>query len=210
MVPRPAFASARVRAVSAVVVTPSVRQRQPAAAPTASNRGCLHENAVEPDGSAVSLLHLAEQAPAEVVGALSQLVRIDKRRGTTLTSARAGEAGEGSLHWRNLGLRNVAASVCFDSEGPTRPPRAASCSGLFSPVCIRSRPLGTCADVPRCPSAPRARKQCLRGRKVGLLMSAFLLGGATKMIGLARISKCVIACRQLKQDGGLEVKFSGK
>jgi hypothetical protein len=34
----------------------------------------LHENAVAPDRSAVSLLHLAEQAPADVVGALSQLV----------------------------------------------------------------------------------------------------------------------------------------
>ena len=47
------------------------RQQQPAAAPTASNRGCLHENAGAPDRSAVSLLHLVEQAPAEVVGALS-------------------------------------------------------------------------------------------------------------------------------------------
>ena len=37
-------------------------------------RGCSHEKAVAPDRSAVSLLHLAEQAPAEVVGALSQLV----------------------------------------------------------------------------------------------------------------------------------------
>ena len=56
-------------------VTACVRQQQPPAAPTASNRGCLHENAVAPDRSAVSLLRLAEQAPAEVVGALSQLVR---------------------------------------------------------------------------------------------------------------------------------------
>jgi ABC-type antimicrobial peptide transport system ATPase subunit len=52
------------------------REQQPAVAPTASNRGCLHENAVAPDGSAVSLLHLAEQASAEVVvGPLSQLVQ---------------------------------------------------------------------------------------------------------------------------------------
>ena len=55
-------------------MTGRVRQQQPAAAPTASNRGCLHENAVAPNRSAVSLLHLAEQPPAEVVGALSQLV----------------------------------------------------------------------------------------------------------------------------------------
>jgi len=57
-------------------VTASVRQQQPAAAPTASIRGCLHQNAVAPDRSALSLLHLAEQAPAEVVGALSQLVHL--------------------------------------------------------------------------------------------------------------------------------------
>ena len=47
----------------------------PAAAPTAANRGCLHENAVARGRSAVSLLHLAEQAPAEIVAALSQLVQ---------------------------------------------------------------------------------------------------------------------------------------
>ena len=61
-------------------MTGRVRQQQPAAAPTASNRGCLHENAVAPNRSAVSLLHLAEQPPAEVVGALSQLVRSGSQR----------------------------------------------------------------------------------------------------------------------------------
>jgi hypothetical protein len=66
-------------------MTRRVRQQQPAAAPAASNRGRVHENAVAPDRSAVSLLHLAEQAPAEVVGAFSQLVP----RG----SGRAGRSG---------------------------------------------------------------------------------------------------------------------
>ena len=42
------------------LVTPVVREQQPAGAPTASNRGRLHENAVAPYRSAVSLLHLAE------------------------------------------------------------------------------------------------------------------------------------------------------
>jgi len=51
-----------------------VRQQQAAAAPTASNRGCSHENAEAPDRSVASPLHLAEQAPAVVAGALSQLV----------------------------------------------------------------------------------------------------------------------------------------
>jgi hypothetical protein len=63
------------RVLVADPVAAFVRQQQPAAAPNASNRGCLHENAVAPDRSAVSLPHLAEQAPAEVVGALSQLVQ---------------------------------------------------------------------------------------------------------------------------------------
>ena len=79
----PAVASALLTATGAVPaarrdgagVTGFVRHQQPAAAPTASNRGCLYENAVATDRSAVSLLHLAEQAPAEVVGALSQLGR---------------------------------------------------------------------------------------------------------------------------------------
>ena len=61
-------------------VTAWVRQQQLAAAPTASTRGCLHENAVAPDRSAVSLLHVAEQAPAKVVGVLSQLVRSGSQR----------------------------------------------------------------------------------------------------------------------------------
>ena len=79
---RPPFAYARLRVVSpsrrpsfrrlarfcfpdgtVTGVTEFVRQQQPAAALTASNRGCLHEDAVAPDRSAVSLLHLAEQAP---------------------------------------------------------------------------------------------------------------------------------------------------
>ena len=56
-------------AVTRRVVAHVVRQEQPAGAPTASNRGCSHENAVAPDRPAVSLLHLAEHAPAEVEGA---------------------------------------------------------------------------------------------------------------------------------------------
>ena len=63
-------------------VAQAVRQQQPAAAPTASNRGWLAWNAVARDRSAVSLLHLAEQAPAEVVGALSQLVLFATLGGT--------------------------------------------------------------------------------------------------------------------------------
>ena len=68
-------------------VTEVVRQQQPAAAPIASNRGRLHGNAAAPDGSAVSLLHLAEQAPAEAVGALSQLVQPGRDRRPELVPA---------------------------------------------------------------------------------------------------------------------------
>ena len=97
-VARPAFMSARVRGASAGVVTPFVRQQQPAGAQAASNRGCLHENAVTRDRSAVSLLHLAEQAPAEVVGALSQLVQLDN-------------AERGRPHARKLGEHQSRARL---------------------------------------------------------------------------------------------------
>ena len=76
----PAFVLVQAFAAHRVRVAPYVRQQQPAAAAPASNRGCLHENAVAPDRSAVSLLHLAEQARAEVVGALSQLDDEGQRR----------------------------------------------------------------------------------------------------------------------------------
>ena len=66
--PRRPLSNQRGRAAGGCDAAQIVRQQQPSAAPTASNRGCLHENAVAPDRSAVSLLHLAEQAPAEVGG----------------------------------------------------------------------------------------------------------------------------------------------
>jgi hypothetical protein len=75
--PRPPLSDQRGRAARRCDAAQIVRQQQPAAAPTASNRGCLHEHAVAPGRSAVSLVHLAKQAPAEVVGALSQLVPCD-------------------------------------------------------------------------------------------------------------------------------------
>ena len=69
-------------------LAPAVRQQAPPAGPTASNRGCLHQNAVATDRS-VSLLHLAEQAPAEVVGALSQ--HVQPGRGVSFAGVRRDE-----------------------------------------------------------------------------------------------------------------------
>ena len=63
-------------------------------------RGCSHEKAVAPDRSAVSLLHLAEQAPAEVVGALSQLVEAG-RESPAVTSW---QQAHGTGPSRRLGL----------------------------------------------------------------------------------------------------------
>ena len=67
------------------LVAAFVRQQQRAAAPTASNRGCLHENAVARDRSAVSLLHPAERAPAAVGSALFQLVRTSSEPAAVLS-----------------------------------------------------------------------------------------------------------------------------
>ena len=111
---RPAFGAScetdvingRETCVHVGACTRSQRGRRDSLCPTAaasgaqaaSNRGCLHENAVTRDRSAVSLLHLAEQAPAEVVGALSQLVQLDN-------------AERGRPHARKLGEHQSRARL---------------------------------------------------------------------------------------------------
>jgi hypothetical protein len=57
----------------------------------------LHANAVAPGRSLVSLLHLAEQAPAKVEGALFQLVQRDNADTDQLHARNALQSGAGSV-----------------------------------------------------------------------------------------------------------------
>ena len=104
-----------------VFVAACVRQQRRAAAADRVERCCLHANAVAPGRSPATLLHLAEEEPAEVEGALFQLVHSDSGRSFAESPWTEQPANAAALaEHRRAGKRPDQLAVAMPAERSSR------------------------------------------------------------------------------------------